>query len=106
MSTLEFLRQFRFSGYAVFDLLLAILGIYLMSPLLSKIFLKIRIHIPKKNWLYLSLPIGIFAHLLVGRITPMTADFINLNGNYILKIVIIILLILGVRGVKIIRKTC
>lgn len=104
MNTLEFLRQFRFSGYAIFDLVAALLGIYLISPLLSKLFLKIRIDIPKLNWLYLTLPIGILVHLLVGEMTPMTVDFLNIHDHYILKILTIGLLVLGLRNIKIRKK--
>jgi len=77
---------------------------YLLSPLLSKAFLKIKIDIPKHNWLFLALPIGILAHLLVGKITPMTRDFINLHGHYILKILFFYLLVVGLKGIKIIKK--
>lgn len=104
MLPIEFLRQFRFNEYAIFDFAAAFLGIYLLSPLLSKIFLKIKVDIPKNNWLFLTLPIGIIAHLLVGKITPMTEDFINTNDHYILKILILILLILGLKGIKIIKN--
>jgi len=104
MIPIEFLRQFRFSGYAIFDFVAAFLGIYLLSPLLSKIFLKFRIDIPKQNWLFLTLPISIFIHLLVGRITPMTRDFIDIHNHYILKVLILSLLILGIKGIKIVKK--
>lgn len=104
MTLLEFLRQFRFGEYAVFDFATSFLGIYLLSPLLSKIFLKFRLDIPKKSWLLLTLPISIIVHLLVGVITPMTRDFIDIDDHYILKIIILILLILGLKGVKIVKK--
>jgi len=104
MSIIEFLRQFRLGGYAIFDFAIAFLGIYLLSPLLSKIFRKIRIDIPKRNWLFLTLPISILAHLLVKNITPMTKYFIDIHGHYILKLLILVLLILGVKGIKIIKK--
>ncbi|PIR74625.1 MAG: hypothetical protein COU35_01560 [Candidatus Magasanikbacteria bacterium CG10_big_fil_rev_8_21_14_0_10_47_10] len=77
---------------------------YLLAPLLSKLFLKLGLDIPKHNWLYLTLPIGILAHILVGTITPMTRNLLDLHGHYILKIVIIALVILGLRGVKIVRR--
>ncbi|HPN54958.1 MAG TPA: hypothetical protein PLB52_03450 [Candidatus Moranbacteria bacterium] len=105
MVPIEYLRQFRFLGYAIFDFLVVFIGMYLLAPLLSKLFLKIRINIPKKNWLFLALPIGIVVHLLVGKITPMTRDFINLHDHYILKIIIICLLILGLRGIKMVPET-
>ncbi|MFZ2192877.1 MAG: hypothetical protein WAV31_01420 [Candidatus Moraniibacteriota bacterium] len=104
MIPIEFLRQFRLGDYAIFDFAVAFLGIYLLSSLLSKIFRKINIEIPRKNWLFLTLPIGIASHLLFGNNTPMTRDFIDLHGHYILKLVIIILFILGIRGIKIIKK--
>lgn len=104
MTTLEYFRQFRIGEYAAFDLAISFLGIYLLSPLLSKIFLKFRIEISKKSWLLLTLPIGILAHLLSGNMTLMTKNFLDLQGHYILKILILGLLILGLRGIKITRK--
>ncbi len=104
MIPIEFLRQFRFGEYAIFDFIAAFLGIYLLSPLLSKLFLKFKINIPKQNWLFLTLPISILAHLLVRNITPMTRDFIDIRNHYILKILILALLFFGLRGIKIIKK--
>ena len=100
MVLLEFLRQFRFGEYAIFDLVASLLGVWLLSALLSRAFLKLGIDIPRLNWLYLTLPISIPIHLLFGSITPMTADFISLEGGYVLKIVIIVLLFLGLKGIK------
>jgi len=105
MITIEFLRQFRLGGYAIFDLTLSFLGIYLLSPLLSKIFRKFRVDIPKRSWLLLTLPISVFVHLSTGNLTPMTKNFIDMHGHYILKILIISLSILGIKRVKIIKKT-
>ena len=104
MISIEFLRQFRLGEYAIFDFAVAFLGIYLLSPLLSKIFLKIRISIPKQNWLFLTLPISIVAHLLVGKMTPMTQNFIDIHGHYILKVIILLLLILGLTSIRIVKK--
>ncbi len=105
MIPLEFIRQFRLGGYAIFDFAAAFLGIYLLSPLLSKVFRKLRLDIPRHNWLFLTLPMSILVHLLVGNITPMTGDFIDIHDNYILKILILVLLFFGIRGIKIIRKS-
>ncbi|MBL7159597.1 hypothetical protein ISS85_03910 [Candidatus Microgenomates bacterium] len=77
---------------------------YLLSPLLSKNFLKFRIDIPKQNWLFLTLPISIFTHLLVGKITPMTRDFIDMHDHFILKVLILSLLFFGIKGIRIIKK--
>ncbi|KKP59460.1 MAG: hypothetical protein UR53_C0002G0074 [Candidatus Magasanikbacteria bacterium GW2011_GWC2_34_16] len=104
MTTIEFLRQFRLGGYALFDFIASFLGIWLLSPLLTKLFLKMRIKIPKINWIFLTLPIGIIAHLLVNTITPLTKNFLDLSGHYILKILILVLIFFGIRGIKIIKK--
>lgn len=104
MDALEYLRQFRVGSYALFDILLALVGMYILSPLLSKILKKIGIDFPKKNWVILALPIGIVAHLLVGSKTQMTKDFLNTNGYYLLKVIIILLTLLGFKGIKRTKK--
>jgi hypothetical protein len=104
MITLEYLRSFRFAGYALFDLSISFLGIYLLSPLLSKLFLKIGFKISRKSWLFLTLPLGIIAHLLAGSKTQMTKDFLDMHGHYILKITIVILAILGMKDIKMGKK--
>lgn len=104
MSILQFLRSFRFGEYAYFDLIVSFLGMYLLGPVLSKLFLKLKIKIPQKSWIYFTLPVGIIIHLLVRNSTPMTRDFIDLHGHYILKTVIIGLLLLGLKDIKRIKK--
>ncbi|MDP4008269.1 MAG: hypothetical protein Q8P68_03710 [Candidatus Peregrinibacteria bacterium] len=104
MNTIEFLRQFRVFEYAIFDLVASFLGIYLLSPLLSKLFKKLKLDIPKLNWVFLTLPISIGTHFAVGTITPMTENFINLHDHYILKIIVIGMTILGLRGIRIVKK--
>lgn len=102
--TLEFLRSFRIGEYAIFDLSTAFIGVLILSPLLSRIFLKFRIKIPILNWVFLTLPIGIATHLVIGRMTNMTRYFIDPSGHYLLKIIILALLILGLRGIKFVKK--
>ena len=87
-------------GYAIFDLAASFLGMYLLAPWLSKLFLKIGVVIPKENWLYLTLPLGILVHLLVGTNTLMVKNFMNAQGSYGLKVLIIFLVVLGLRGIK------
>jgi len=104
MIPIAFLRQFRLGDYAIFDFAVSFLGFYLLAPLLSKLFLKLRIDIPRQNWLYLTLPIGVATHLIFGKITPLTRDFIDIQGHYIVKIVMIGLLLIGLNDIKIIKK--
>lgn len=100
MINIEYLRQFKVGGFAVFDFVVSFLGIYLLSPLLTKMFLKIGIKIPRRAWMYLTLPISIITHIIVGNITPMTEAFIDLHGSYILKIIIVGLLVLGIKDIR------
>jgi hypothetical protein len=100
MITIDFLRQFRIAGFAIFDLATAFLGILILSPILSWLFRKLGVEIPKRSWIFWTLPIGIITHLIIGRKTPMTTEFFDPGGHYILKIVIIGLLILGMRGIR------
>lgn len=104
MITLEYLRQFRFADYAIFDLTVAFLGIFLISGLLSKLFLKMRLYVPRTSWVILTLPIGILVHLLTGQMTPMTKDFFSWPGNWWLKSLILLLLFFGLRGIRVIKK--
>lgn len=104
MINIETLREPHIFGYAIFDLALSYVGVYLLAPLLTKLFLKIKIKISRKSWLFLTLPIGIISHLLVGNITPMTEQFFDFSGYYLLKIVIFLMLILGLKDIKIISK--
>ena len=39
-----------------------------------------------------------------GKITPMTRDIIDLDGHYILKIFILLLLFLGIKSIKLVKK--
>lgn len=98
--SIGYLRSFRLSGYAVFDLVTAFIGVYFLSPLLSKIFLKIGLIIPKISWMLLTLPLGIVVHLLVGTETLMVRNFLDTQGNFGLKIFILILTILGLMKVR------
>lgn len=103
MAPIAFLRQFRVGGYAIFDTAVSFLGVYLLSPWLSKLFLQFKIVVPRKSWLFLTLPISILVHFLVGNITPMTKNFMDLNGHYILKAVIFVLLFFGLKDIKVRR---
>jgi dihydroorotate dehydrogenase len=104
MTTLEFLRQFKLSGYAIFDLVATFVGMGLLSPFLTKAFAKIGVKIPKLNWLILALPIGIVAHLMVGKMTPMTENFLDPNKHYTLKIFLVGLAVLGLKDTELAIK--
>lgn len=97
---IEWLRSFRLDEYAIFDITVSFLGMLVLSPLLSYLFKKIKINIPKKNWLYLTLPIGILVHILVGQNTKMVVNFLDPNSHYVLKGLLLILFYLGIKDIK------
>jgi len=105
MNTIHLLRQFRIGEYAIFDFAVAFLGLALLAPILSWLCRKIfKLEIPKKNWVFLALPIGIVTHLITGPITPMTRNFIDPTGHYFLKVIILGLSALGLLNIKRIDK--
>lgn len=104
MITIEWLRSFRIEGYAIFDLAVSFLGVYLIAPLLTKLFRKVRLEIPRNSWIYLTLPLSVPIHLAFGQMTLMTQNVLDLNGHYAIKILLPVLTVLGGRGIKVIRK--
>lgn len=103
MISIEYLRSFRLGEYAIFDLASSFLGVLILSPLLIRLFRLVRLVIPLSSWMLFTLPISILAHLIVSNHTPMTKYFLDPSGHYILKIFIIALLIVGLRGISIIK---
>jgi len=104
MSTLEYLRNFRILDYALFDLALAILGMWLLSPILSRLFTKVNIYIPKRSWIIWAIPIGFLFHLLLGIQTLMTVRLLDPSGHYLLKAGVILLVLLGFIGVRVVKN--
>lgn len=98
--SIEYLRSFRVAGYAVFDLFFAFAGINLVSPWLSRQFLKLGINIPKLSWIFFTIPIGIFVHKLFGVNTLLNENFFEVNNHLVLKLVVISLTFLGIRGIR------
>ena len=103
LSMIDNLRQYRIGGYAIFDLAVSFLGVYLLSPLLSGFFRFFHVEVPKQNWVFLTLPMSILVHLAVNNRTLMTKNFLDLQGHFLLKILIIALTIWGLWGIKIVK---
>ena len=98
MIDINILRSFRISGFAVFDLVVSYLGMYLLAPLLTIVFRKIGIEVTRVQWMYLMLPISVIVHLLIGQRTHLTDQLFDLNGGYIAKIVILLMIYKGIKG--------
>lgn len=100
MTTIEYLRQFRIGGFAMFDFTASFLGMFPIGLLLSKLFRRMGIEIPWQTWLYWTVPISIIAHILISKMTPLTKEFLDPSGFYIVKIIVVALCILGAMGIK------
>ena len=98
--SIAYLRQFKVAGYAAFDFAASFLGMLLLSPLLSGLARRAGWQVPRMNWVYMALPLGIAAHLASGNLTPMTRDFIDPRGHYIVKVLVIGFFILGLRNIS------
>lgn len=104
MIDINWLRSFRIYNFAVFDFVVSYLGIYFLSPLLSKIFRLVRLDIPRVSWLYFTLPLGIIFHISFRTFTPLTKELLDPQQGIVIKVLIFLLLILALRGIKIIKK--
>lgn len=98
--SIEYLRQFKVSGYAVFDFAASFLVMFLLSPLLSGLARRAGWQVPRVNWVFLALPLGIAAHLAGGNLTPMTRDFMDPGGHYLVKAAVLFFLALGLSNIK------
>lgn len=98
MDTLEILRQLRIGPFAIFDLALAYIGIYLIAPLLTKLFSRIHINISRAGWLWLTLPISVVVHLAFRQDTVLVRMLSNPQPSFYL--VMIVLLGMVYMGLK------
>ena len=104
MDITDFLRQLKIGPFAVFDLAISYIGIYLISPTLTKLASKTRLQISRTQWLWLVLPSSIIIHIIFGQKTPLTDMFLDPNNFYIIKIVIIFMLVMGLKDTKFLKK--
>jgi hypothetical protein len=91
---ITFLRSFRVGPFAVFDFTVSYVAVYFLAPYLSRLFALVGIHINREQWLWLTLPIALLAHLILGTNTPLTKMFLNTSGDWIIKLVILFMLIM------------
>ena len=94
MNIIPFLRSFRIGPFAIFDFTVSYLAVYFLAPYLQKMGLKLS----REQMLWLTLPVSVLAHILVGSMTPLTKRFLDTQGGYIAKIVIVFMMYMGFRS--------
>ncbi len=100
MTTIDYLRQFRIGEFAIFDFAASFLGMLLLSPLLSRLAKKFGWIVPRQNWVFLTIPVSILVHLLTGNMTPLTKEFLDPNGFYLVKLIVIGFCVLSATRIK------
>lgn len=95
---LPWIRQYRIGPFTMFDTFGTYIVVFLIAPLLSKLFTKMGITITRSEWMALALPVALVFHLAFNVNTPFTKMLLD-PGNYLAKIVIIAMVIFGLKGV-------
>ena len=97
---IEFLRSFRAGPFAIFDFVASYILVYFLAPYLSRFFAMFRIRVSREQWLWLVLPISLIFHLVFGKNTPLTKMFLDLNGGWLVKVLILGMIYMAYRGPK------
>ena len=97
---IETLRQFKLGPFAIFDFAISYLIIYLVSPFLVKLSKKLNFPISKAQWLWLVIPFSVATHILSGEMTPLTKMFVNLKGDIVVKVLVVLMLYMGLKRQK------
>jgi len=97
---IETLRSFRIFDFAVIDFAFAILGLALLSPLLTRLFRKVWLEIPIQSWMLFAIPIWVITHALIWTNTPLNEYVFSTDGHLVEKIIVIVLLVLGIAFIR------
>ena len=100
MTLIEFVRQYKVGPFSIFDFVTAYAGLYLLAPLLIRIFQRFHVRITLANILWLMLPLSVLVHLLIGTQTALTQMVVDPSGHYIAKAVILVMIYFGLRGIS------
>lgn len=100
MINLEYLRQFRIAGFTLFDSSLALVGVLLLAPLLTKLAKKVHLNLTTRHWLWLMLPLSVITHLLVGTQTPLVEAAIDPSDHYFIKALLLVMLFMGLKDIR------
>lgn len=104
MEIIDTLRQLKVGPFAVFDIALAYGGIFLVAPLLSKLFAKFHLDISRSAWLWLTVPIAVLFHAVFKQHTPLMKMLFNPYDFYLVKFIVLLMLGMGLRNVRFVKK--
>lgn len=98
------LRLYRIGSFAIFDTVIAYLGVLILSPLLTWLFSKIHVYISIISWLWLTLPISVIFHLAFRQNTPLM-KILSDTSQYQFYLIVVVLVFMTIMGLKDIRVT-
>lgn len=102
MDIISILRQYKVGPFAVFDTIISYIGLFLLAPILTKIFRGMHLEIPRASWLWFVLPISVVFHFFFSQQTPLMKLLASSNG-YIAIIILFVMTYLGVRVIRVVR---
>lgn len=100
MNVIAFLRQFRLGPFAIFDTVLSYVGFFLLAPLLSKLFLKFHLSIPRSSWLWWMLPISVVFHLIFRQETALMKLLVSSDWSFVIVVSLVVMIFMGARGCR------
>lgn len=100
MITIETLRSVRIGPFTVFDTATAYIGVFLLAPLLTKLFSRYHSYISRTQWVWLTLPIAVVFHLALSLNTPFVALLFHFPSAFIAIPLLIFMLYMGLKDIK------
>lgn len=100
MNFISVLRQFRIGPFTIFDTAIAYVGIFLLAPLLTKLFSKLHLNISRGEWLWLTLPISVIFHFVFRQNTPLMKILLDPSRFYIVAIALLFMTYMGLRNIN------
>lgn len=98
---ITYLRSFKVGPFAIFDITISYVGIYLFAPLLSWIVGLVGLRVDRVAWLWLTLPLAILFHLVFNQNTPLSKMVLSTDSGWVAKVVLIAMLGVGISRIRV-----
>ena len=100
MDYVSILRQYKIGPFAIFDTILAYVGMFLLAPVLSKLCAKMHLIIPRAAWLWFTMPISVIFHFLFRQNTPLMNMLFSQHSFIIPAIILMGMVFMGLITIK------
>jgi len=89
VNTIDKLRSYRIGPFAIFDFAASYAGIWMLAPYLKN-------YATREQLLWLTVPIGIATHVVIGRTTPLNKMVLGSDYNIFAQAIIAYMLYRGI----------